>query len=796
MKKFVLSIPLILLFICLLSFPNRIAAYTDYSQHRIITGEFFGEDSVNNALQRLKSDTGWWANYEPSREPIPYYQIYSGDYFKEEVAKERVNQFQSSTGFSASYQPIGSPESYKKIITGYFYGEENVRHIIQDFTRSTGFNATYEQTGEYLLKKRLVADGLTGEEYTKNLIQQLQQSTGIASTYEPTGAYQEYKQFISGEFYDEALVKRVLQEFITKTELNASYEPVKYSQGTIISTGWFVGETQAQNIVNQIKRDLGLSVKYESAIENDKYRIIFNPLAGNTLLNATGYLDKNSWWYSETASNQMIPISFRLISDATVDTKKLGTATDYFNGQNWWSTTISTGKNGDAIYRIVSIPLTESEVEKGTSYFDQIDVKYSTQTTEEKDYSLFRIVTEPLLGSERVGEFFSKNGWWYTTLAVNKTGYSSYRIVTQPLLADGKSDQALNFFKNNGLYATAVPTGDKMNVYRIVTGTFWGYENTRANAQMLMNRYGWWVTTEKVLNGPQVTTTNYNMTLAEMLNIQMQKSPQTDKYRNDPAYVYSAYIDPINNIITGNDVYVRSGPGTDYEIVAQKDAGFKDFRILGTEGEWTKIYLQFKDAKPADVEYYLNPNNFPSTSNQYFQFLKLSKPTYIDVNEVNNKILNSTKGTLSGTAAAFAEAAKLYNVNEIYLIAHALHETGNGKSPLAQGVQYNGRTVYNMYGYNAFDSCARDCGAKKAYDEGWFTPEEAIIGGAKLIGSKYIYNPTFQQDTLYKMRWNPVQTWHQYATDIGWSSKQITNMYNLYQMIDNYTLYFDLPIYE
>jgi mannosyl-glycoprotein endo-beta-N-acetylglucosaminidase len=76
------------------------------------------------------------------------------------------------------------------------------------------------------------------------------------------------------------------------------------------------------------------------------------------------------------------------------------------------------------------------------------------------------------------------------------------------------------------------------------------------------------------------------------------------------------------------------------------------------------------------------------------------------------------------------------------------------------------------------------------------TPEAAKICGAQFISSGYIYNSSFQQDTLYKMRWNPVQTWHQYATDIGWAYKQVDNIYNLYQLLDTYTLYYDLPKYQ
>jgi mannosyl-glycoprotein endo-beta-N-acetylglucosaminidase len=46
------------------------------------------------------------------------------------------------------------------------------------------------------------------------------------------------------------------------------------------------------------------------------------------------------------------------------------------------------------------------------------------------------------------------------------------------------------------------------------------------------------------------------------------------------------------------------------------------------------------------------------------------------------------------------------------------------------------------------------------------------------------------------MRWNPVQTWHQYATDIGWAFKQVSNIYNMYHSLNHYTLYFDIPTYK
>src|SRR5699024_11825557 len=55
------------------------------------------------------------------------------------------------------------------------------------------------------------------------------------------------------------------------------------------------------------------------------------------------------------------------------------------------------------------------------------------------------------------------------------------------------------------------------------------------------------------------------------------------------------------------------------------------------------------------------------------------------------------------------------------------------------------------------------CGSERAYTEGWFTPQDAIVGGAEFIGEKYI---SVGQDTLYKMRWNPANpATHQYRSE-------------------------------
>src|SRR5699024_1475266 len=182
----------------------------------------------------------------------------------------------------------------------------------------------------------------------------------------------------------------------------------------------------------------------------------------------------------------------------------------------------------------------------------------------------------------------------------------------------------------------------------------------------------------------------------------------------------------------------------------------------------------FVDASRDQVSYYLNSSNFRPNTSSYFQFLNLSSPAGVNANEIN-------------------------------LMAHALHETGNGRSTLAEGVPVdkNGNvvskskaahTVYNMYGYGAIDSDPLNGGAKYAFNNGWFTPEAAIIGGAKDIANNYINSG---QNTLYKMRWNPASPGYpQYATDVAWALAQTANISKIYDSISNYVLVYDVPVYS
>ena len=163
-----------------------------------------------------------------------------------------------------------------------------------------------------------------------------------------------------------------------------------------------------------------------------------------------------------------------------------------------------------------------------------------------------------------------------------------------------------------------------------------------------------------------------------------------------------------------------------------------------------------------------------NNSKMRYQMLNLGKYQGIPVSKLN-KILRG-KGTLSGQGQAFADGCKKYNINEIYLIAHAFLESGYGTSNFASGRA----GVYNYFGIGAYD-WNPDNAIPYARSRGWTTPAKAIIGGAKFVRRGYINNG---QQTLYRMRWNPQSPGnHQYATDINWCKHQANTIYNLYSQI-------------
>ncbi len=195
---------------------------------------------------------------------------------------------------------------------------------------------------------------------------------------------------------------------------------------------------------------------------------------------------------------------------------------------------------------------------------------------------------------------------------------------------------------------------------------------------------------------------------------------------------------------------------------------------------------------------YMDPSAWIAHDTYKYMFLDLgySADYGVTAKQIDDIIKN--KGVLHGMGSTFLKAAQDFNINPFYLVAHAILETGHGKSVLANGQQLThyhekfgdpdsklipisdewiNEKWYNMFGINAYNRDPNLWGAERAYHEGWDTVEKAIYGGAKWIANGYINRMPDPQNTNYKMRYNLKESMsHQYATDIMWAYKQASNI--------------------
>ncbi|MBF7017457.1 glucosaminidase domain-containing protein [Staphylococcus durrellii] len=237
--------------------------------------------------------------------------------------------------------------------------------------------------------------------------------------------------------------------------------------------------------------------------------------------------------------------------------------------------------------------------------------------------------------------------------------------------------------------------------------------------------------------------------------------------------------------------YISTGKTLDQAAAKQYGLPFKP-QIQRVPGTWNNASL-------SEIKNAMNTATLSKDKTQKYQFLRLDKSQDISATDLD-KLLQG-KGILQGQGAAFKEAAKTYNINEVYLISHALLETGNGTSTLANGGDVINNKVntkaptkyYNMFGIGAYDSDAVRQGFIRAKQEGWNTVRKAIIGGAKFIANSYIHQG---QNTLYKMRWNPSNPGtHQYATDVNWAKHNATRIKGFYDSMGQVGKYFDINTY-
>ncbi len=201
----------------------------------------------------------------------------------------------------------------------------------------------------------------------------------------------------------------------------------------------------------------------------------------------------------------------------------------------------------------------------------------------------------------------------------------------------------------------------------------------------------------------------------------------------------------------------------------------------------------WRDASSTEIKAAMNSSEFIESDTQKYQFLELDKYQGIDENRIKRMLIDNP--TLLRHSDDFIKAAQDKHVNEVYLISHALLETGSAKSELASGVAIDGKKYYNFFGVGALDEDPVKTGSEYAKKHGWDTPQKAISGGANFIHDHFLSNE--DQNTLYSMRWNPKNPGeHQYATDIKWAESNATLMAHFYEDMKTEGKYYKYFVYK
>ena len=202
------------------------------------------------------------------------------------------------------------------------------------------------------------------------------------------------------------------------------------------------------------------------------------------------------------------------------------------------------------------------------------------------------------------------------------------------------------------------------------------------------------------------------------------------------------------------------------------------------------------------IRHQMDPRNILNEEN-IFQFLELK---YTEGAQTVEGIESLTKDSfLAGEsiAQALIQAGKNANVDPYFITSRLIQEQGRSGTVLSRGYEYNGIIVYNPFNIRATGNSSEEIlqnAAQYAYEQGWDSLEEALIGGVDFVKVGYI---DVGQNTLYLQKFDVVNQdgelyTHQYMQNLLAPESEANNMKSIYEASDTMdaNLNFIIPLYE
>ena len=235
---------------------------------------------------------------------------------------------------------------------------------------------------------------------------------------------------------------------------------------------------------------------------------------------------------------------------------------------------------------------------------------------------------------------------------------------------------------------------------------------------------------------------------------------------------------------------------------------------------YTDEYTKFDTGKwyaaaKAAVAYYMDPRNFLD-STYVFMFESNLYHDYQNINGIE-KILKGSfmydknvPGSFKKYSQVIMESAQKNDVSSYMLASRLYQEQGTaGTSSLISGTYSGYEGYYNYFNVGAGGNNSTEViknGLTYAKNQGWDTPEKAIIGGAAFIKTEYVgindEHGVKGQLTGYLQKWDPYG-WrlggHQYMQNITAHYTEASKTYSSYASQDgykNFNYIFYIPVYS
>ena len=243
-----------------------------------------------------------------------------------------------------------------------------------------------------------------------------------------------------------------------------------------------------------------------------------------------------------------------------------------------------------------------------------------------------------------------------------------------------------------------------------------------------------------------------------------------------------------NSLITGRSYYKQVGGDlyhTVYNPLAKASADIligkaPSFMAAGqTYYSWDGVTYYHSDGTKAGEAY------------TYFEFLPLHSKTSYTAEDIDRYLTEKypdsykalfPESPLAGTGKDFKEMEEKYEVNALYLMAHAIHESAWGTSKIAQDKKnlygmkaYDGDPYNSATTYTSFNESIED--AAKYVSSAYQSPSGAYYSGA-VVGNKSVgMNVKYASDPY----WGEKIAGHMYRADLFLGSRDI----NFYQLANN-----------